>query len=335
MQLSRLQKAIAPSQGGSGLAHYFNSAAYGGPGWNPRRRRHLEEIGVKWSRCGISDEWSPLRAVLLHRPGAEIASSRSDPDAVQMLAAIDPERARAEHDQMAQCYRDNGVEVYTLDPRAEAAPNQMFCADLFAMTPQGAILARPASEVRAGEEVEVARKLAELGIPILRTLTGNATFEGADLIWIDPGLAVLGLGLRTNREGADQISRLLEELGVSLLTVDMPFGTMHLMGMLRIVDKDLAITWPRRTPHAVVAALRKAGFTVEFLKDTEEAETNRAFNFVTLGPRRILMVDGNPGTRDFYESCGIECVDTPATELGKAAGAVGCLTGIIRRSSGA
>ena len=42
-----------------------------------------------------------------------------------------------------------------------ATPNLMFCADLFVMTPQGAILARPASDVRAGEERWVARGLAE------------------------------------------------------------------------------------------------------------------------------------------------------------------------------
>jgi len=311
----------------------FYSAAYGGPGWKPRTRSHTREVGDLWTRCGIADEWSPLRSVLLHSPGTEISPSLEDPDAVQMLGALDLERAQAEHDQMAQAYRDNGVEVHTLEPRATVRPNQMFCADLFAMTPQGAILARPASEVRAGEEVEVARKLADLGVPILKTLTGGATFEGADLIWIDPGSAILGLGLRTNREAAAQVSRLLEEIGVTLLTTDMPYGTMHLMGMLRIVDSNLAIAWPRRTPHVAVAALRDAGFEVAFLSETGEAESNRAFNFVTLGPRRILMVDGNPKSRAFYESCGIECITTPATELGKAAGAIGCLTGVLERGA--
>jgi N-dimethylarginine dimethylaminohydrolase len=269
--------------------------------------------------------------VLLHRPGPEIAPSMHDPDAIQMLAALDLGRAQAEHDQMAKNYRDNGVEVHALDPRGVVQPNQMFCADLFAMTPQGAILARPASEVRAGEEVEVARRLAALGVPVLKTLTGGATFEGADLIWVNPECAILGLGLRTNREAAVKISRLLEEIGVTLLTADMPFGTMHLMGMLRIVDSDLAIAWPRRTPHVAVTAFRDAGYEVEFLTETEESETNRAFNFVTLGPRRILMVDGNPKSRAFYESLGIECIASPASELGKAAGAIGCLTGIVLR----
>ena len=313
------------------MAGNFHSAAYGGVGWKPRRERHADEVGTIWRRCGVADEWSPLRSVLLHRPGAELTASRHDPDAVQMLAPLDLSRAQDEHDRMAQAYRECGVTVHLLEPANEVSPNQMFCADLFAMTPQGAILARPASEVRAGEEVEVARRLAALGVPLLKTLTGVATFEGADLIWLNRGRAVLGLGLRTNREAASQIGRLLEEIGASLLAVDMPFGTMHLMGMLRIVDRDLAVAWHRRTPHAVVAALRDEGFEVAFLTDTEEAETGRALNFVTLGPRRILMVGGNPDSRGFYEALGIECISVPAAELGKAAGAIGCLTGILER----
>lgn len=313
------------------LATSFHAAAYGGEGWQSRTHDHKDEIGVLWAQCGICDEWSRLDAVVLHRPGDEISASRIDPNAVLMLAAPDVGRAGEEHDQMAQTYRDSGVTVHMLDPDGGITPNLMFCADLFAMTPQGAILARPASAVRAGEERLVAHKLAEIGVPILKTLTGRATFEGADLMWLNSEQAVLGVGLRTNQEAAVQISRVLDELGASLLVADLPFGTMHLMGMLRIVDHNLALAWPRRTPHAAVTALRDAGYEVLFLSETGEAEVNRAFNFVTLGPRRILVVDGNPATRDFYESLGIECIAVPASELGKAAGAIGCLTGILQR----
>lgn len=111
----------------------------------------------------------------------------------------------------------------------------------------------------------------------------------------------------------------------------MPFGTMHLMGMLRIADKDLAIAWPRRTPHRTVVELRHRGYEVAFLPDEDEVQANRALNFVTLGPRRILMPAGNPSTKAWYESLGITVLETPMFELRKAAGAVGCLTGIVTR----
>ncbi len=142
---------------------------------------------------------------------------------------------------------------------------------------------------------------------------------------------MIGRGLRPNDAGIAQVGPSLQEMGVTVIPVDLPYGTMHLMGMLRFADRDLALAWPRRTPHAAVTALRACGYEVIFLPEETEASQNRAFNFVTLGPRRILMVAGNPVTRAFYEDHGIECLTTPAGELAKAAGAIGCLTGVLWR----
>ena len=309
----------------------FGAAAYGGDGWSAREATHADEIGTVWTASGIDSEWRRLTVVLLRRPGAEI--SVNDVDANQFLGALDLGRAQAEHDALAGAYRAAGVEVTLVGEVVHPTPNRMFCADLFVMTPQGAILARPASTVRAGEEVAVAAALAGSRVPILRTLTGQATFEGADLMWLDGRTALIGRGLRTNQAAIGQIGAALAEIGCEILAVDMPFGTMHLMGMLRIADRDLAVAWPRRTPHAAVIALRDRGYRVAFLPDQDEAESNRALNFVTLGPRRILMPAGNPLARGFYEDLGIEVVETPMGELRKAAGAVGCLTGIVGRES--
>ena len=77
-------------------------AAYGGAGWSPRTASHRDEIGGLWASCGLRDEWGSLRAVLLHRPGPELAVT--DPDAAQLLEAVDPERAAAEHDALAKAY---------------------------------------------------------------------------------------------------------------------------------------------------------------------------------------------------------------------------------------
>ncbi|HSF96814.1 MAG TPA: arginine deiminase family protein [Thermohalobaculum sp.] len=307
----------------------FGTAAYGGEGWSPRVASHAEEIGGVWADCGIDSEWRRLTAVALRRPGDEIPVA--DVNASQYLDRLDLARAQAEHDALAEAYRTNGVTVIEVPDVARPTPNRMFCADLFVMTPEGAILARPASTVRAGEEVAVAAALAGARVPIMRTLIGQATFEGADLMWLDPETALIGRGLRTNDEAIGQIAGLMAELGCDLIAVDLPYGTMHLMGMLRIADADLAIAWPRRTPHAAVMALRERGYQVAFLPEQDEAENNKGLNFVTLGPRRVLKPAGNPRLRAFYEGLGIEVVETPMAELRKAAGAVGCLTGVVAR----
>lgn len=116
-----------------------------------------------------------------------------------------------------------------------------------------------------------------------------------------------------------------------MLPVDLPYGTMHLMGLLRIVDRDLALAWPRRTPYAAVAALRERGVEVAFLPHEADNRQNAAFNFVTLGPRRIMMAGAYPETTDFFQSLEIDCTAVEVSELAKAAGGIGCLTAVLQR----
>ncbi|MGH7127163.1 MAG: dimethylarginine dimethylaminohydrolase family protein, partial [Planctomycetaceae bacterium] len=58
-----------------------------------------------------------------------------------------------------------------------------------------------------------------------------------------------------------------------------------------------------------------------------------AHNFVTLGPRDIVMPEQCPVTRAFYESHGVRCRTVVVDELMKAAGGIGCLTGVLRRGA--
>lgn len=315
------------------VTNSFGAAAYGGENWIGRETDHIDELGSLWSGYRIANEYAPLEAVLMHRPGAELAVSLEDAEKALMLAPLDIALAQDQHDGISDSFRRHGVRVHLVDPESEARPNQMFCADLCAMTPQGAILARPAGQARAGEERAVARRLADLGVPILRTMTGNAVFEGADLMWFDDRTAIVGRGHRTNQAAIEQIMATLAEIECEVIAVDLPFGTMHLMGMIRIADRDLAFCWPRRTPVAVVNALRERGYQVAFPPLTDDPQSYRAMNFVTLEPRKILLAAGLDRIQAFFESCGIEVLTTEVSELAKAAGNIGCLSSVLSRKT--
>ena len=103
------------------------------------------------------------------------------------------------------------------------------------------------------------------------------------------------------------------------------------MGQLRIVDEDLAIGWPGRLPEDAQSLLESKGIRVVFLPDEQEARTGFALNFVTLGPRSILMPAGNPVSEAFYQELGISVRAIPMEAVGQAAGSIGCLTGILHR----
>ncbi len=305
------------------------AAAYGGEGWSPRVTSLREEMGTLWGDWGISSECSLLKAVLLHKPGEEI-EDLPRPNEVQMLAPIDAVKMRKQHDALAKAYMEAGVEVHYVKPATKPKPNLMFVRDLLFMTPEGAILARPASTVRAGEERHIAKSLADLGVPIIRSVRGKGTFEGADCLWLNEETVLLACGLRTNRKGADQVESTLTEMGIDVLRVELPYGTMHLLGTVNIASEDLAIAWPGRVPFTAVQALRERGFDVLWLPDEDEAR-RMALNFVTLESKKIVMPTNCPKTKAMYESAGVRCVEVDVSEFVKAGGGMGCLTGMLKR----
>lgn len=302
-----------------------------GPGWRPRTASHAEELkrGGIWGGYGVRSEVAPLTAVLLTWPGDGLAFA-GDPADWLMDARPDLVRMREEAEGVADAYTRAGVEVRWMRPEGAAPPNLVFACDLFFMTPEGAILARMAAEQRAGEERYAAAALASAGVPLLATPTGHATFEGADALWLAEDLVMVGLGRRTNEAGFRTVGRVLADQGVRCVGVDLPPTVQHLLGAVNLVDRDLAVAWGA-TP-SLRAALAEAGVrTLDFIDD-DEVVHGRALNFVTLAPREVLMPAGNPRTRARLEAAGVRVTERPVSQYLRAAGAIGCLTGVLGRA---
>jgi N-dimethylarginine dimethylaminohydrolase len=307
------------------------TGAYGGEKWSERTASMREDMPLWWGDWGASSECGTLRAVLLRRPGPEL-DAIEDFDAVQMRADLDPGIARAQHDALVAEYEAQGVAVHLVENGRMDKPNSFFIRDLMLMTPEGAIITRPASNVRAGEERFVAEALGRIGVPILMTVHGTGTFEGADVSWVDRDLCFLAEGLRTNEEGANQVERMLREIGVSeVVRVGLPYGAMHLDGLLNFLDRDLAVIWPKRTPYKIVQTLKKRGFRFIEVDNEYEAQHCLPMNFVALAPGVALMPEGGDGMRAKYEAAGVTCHTIEIRELIKAGGGIHCMTGFLKR----
>ncbi len=295
------------------------------------RTTFLEDLPRYWGDWGSTSEVGRLRAVLLRRPGIEIEGI-TDPTQPRWREVMHAERARAEHDALAQVYRDYGVDVYYVQDMAEDRPNAVFCRDLMAMTPEGAIVTRPAMAARRGEERFVAAALADLGVPIVKTINGTGTFEGADLLLIDRRSAFLGLGNRTNAEGARQVIQELSYQGVDDITVvQVPYGVAHLDCMFGLASTDVAVVFPWLTPFVVVEKLMERGYKVLEVQNPREARIGYAVNFVAIEPGLIVMPAGNPETAEMLDQNGIRVIEVEMTEILKGMGAVHCCTGFLKR----
>ncbi len=300
-----------------------------GPGWRPRAQAHADELGTVWAPYRVTHAVATLRAVLLGAPGEELRDLARPSDWL-MLEAPDLARLQAQAAGLAAAYAAEGVEVVWNRPQGDdVPPNHIFAADLFFMTPEGAILARMAAEQRAGEERLVAQALAAAGVPILLTPRGDATFEGADAAWLDPRTVLMGVGQRTNRAAVAQIGPLLASMGVEVRVAELAGGVQHLLGAVNLVDVDLAVVRATQLTPSLRVALR--GWTLVELPDDDEVLDRRAMNFVTLGPRAVLMPSGCPRTRATLEAHSVRVVEADVSEYVKAGGGMGCATGILRR----
>ena len=184
--------------------------------------------------------------------------------------------------------------------------------------------------LRRGEEAAMARRFEALGVPILATLEGEARAEGGDMFWLDDRTLAVGLGFRTNREGVRQIAEALAGSGTRVLPVELPFHTgpvdcLHLLSLISMVDRDLAVVYPPLLSVPFWQELERRGIrTVEV--PAEEFATMGP-NVLALAPRRCLVLEGNPVTRERLEAAGCQVLTYRGKEISlKAEGGPTCLT---------
>ena len=305
-------------------------ATYGGPGWQERAGTHGEDVraGLVWRSCGVRSEVGILRQVVLAWP--DQALPPGDPNDSLMLAWPDPARLQAQAAAIGAFYQGQGVAVHWV--RAPAAPpNIIFQRDLLFMTPDGAVLARPGAGPRAGEVRWTAATLAAIGVPIVGVPRGTALLEGADALWLTPDLVMVGIGRRTNAAGAAFVAATVADLGAAVVRVTLPPGVQHLLGVVNCLDRDLAAVRADKVTEEIRGVLRAASIDTLACGPSRDVAEALGMNFVTLAPRRVVMPAGAPSVRDALRAAGVAVHELEIGEYVKAAGGLGCLTGILQR----
>jgi dimethylargininase len=277
----------------------------------------------------------PLRRVLVKRPDQTFAVE--DPKRWHYSGRPDLEVAQQEHDALVSLLREAGAEVIYHPELQPDRADAVFVYDPAIVTDAGAVILRMGKVLRRGEEEAIARRFAELGVPIYYELSGEAQAEGGDLLWVDHDTLAVGQGFRTNAEGLRQLREALEPLGVRVFGVPLPYfggpdACLHLMSLISLVDHDAAVVYGRLLPVPFWRYLMERGFRLIEVPD-EEFES-MAPNVLALAPGKCLMLEGNPVTRRRLEEAGCEVLTYKGSEVSlKAEGGPTCLTRPILRSA--
>jgi dimethylargininase len=251
------------------------------------------------------------RAAIVRPPGDAFARAISSGG-----AAIDPERARAQHAAYRAALADL-VEVVAL-PADEELPDACFVDDCAVVLGGRALLARPGAPSRAAEPERLAATLAAL-VDDLQRMTGPATLDGGDVLRLGRTL-VAGRSARTSQAGIAQLARFAESGGGRVEVAAVPPGTLHLQSAVTALADDMVV--------GTAALLEQPALHGVANKLAVPPEETAAANALAVGTT-VLLPAGCPRTAAAVAALGFDVRELDLSEFAKADGGATCLSLLV------
>lgn len=242
----------------------------------------------------------------------------------------DYEKSLAEYEKFLALFDGLGIEMNFAPADDTVTLDSLYMHDSVVITKKGAILCSMGKDARRTESAATAKVLQSLGIPILGAITGDGRLESGDIVWFEGGITAAGLGYRTNAEGIRQLQALVGDGVREWMVVQLPHADgieniLHLMSLVSLVDRDLAVVYPRFMPVFLLQWLKAHGFTLIEVPDDEYERLGS--NVLAVAPRKCIMLDGLPRTRAALERNGAQVSVYKGDEISfKGTGGPTCLT---------
>ena len=252
---------------------------------------------------------------------------RGDYERAHWAQPLDLELLAEQHAQFVELLRRLGCEVVVLEA-VDDMPDAIFTYDPCFVVGDGAIEFRAEKAARRGEPPLLAQELQGLGIPLRGSLTGDATADGGDFLWLDERTLAAGRSYRTNDAAIEQIRVMLGD-NIVVEEFDLPHDQgpeycLHLMSVVSPIRADLALVYERLAPIRLLQALRSRG--VELLSLPEEDYATLGCNVLAVRPGVAVIASGNDATVALLREHGVDVHVYEASEITKGEGGPTCLT---------
>jgi len=257
--------------------------------------------------------------------------------ALNYLSKPGIDEAITEYNAFENLFRQMGAEVYYLPEDESVNMDSIYCRDAAIATNKGMIICNMGKAGRINEPMAEQKAFEVNDIPVLDIITAPGTVEGGDVAWLDEHTLAVGHTYRTNEDGINQLTALLQPMGVEVITVPLPHykgpsDVFHLMSILSPVDTNLAVVYSPLMPIVFRNLLIKRGY--ELIEVPDEEFESMGCNVLALAPRDCLMVDGNPETKEALEKAGCRVTVYKGEEISvKGGGGPTCLTRPVLRES--
>ncbi|MGI9557419.1 MAG: dimethylarginine dimethylaminohydrolase family protein [Solirubrobacterales bacterium] len=312
---------------------------------------YLDEVELIWGRRWGAQGIGRLREVAMSPPTESETLPLYDEDPAFFAyggALPDLGVMREQHANLMETYRSLGIEVrefvYPEMPRsAYGVMKRAVSAAAGCVVNGGAILPREATPYWRGRSRYVSEFLSSIGCPVLMSVHGKGVCEVGAFTRMADDLIVGMLSTDSNQEGVDQVRPVLERSGYELWVARSPGplydfhpevpGWMHADMWIAPLDARLAIIYPPWCDFETIRYLRSIDYKLLEVP-REEQESVWPLNMITIAPRKVVMVEGAPRTREMLEGEGVEVVEVPYQEVQLYGGGIRCTTMQLVRDPG-
>ncbi len=282
----------------------------------------------------------PIRRVLMKHPREAYQNQNSLNDKSPQLnyyGVPNYNKALADYESFTELLTSFGAEVYFLPIDDSTSLDSVYTHDPCVISNGGIILCNMGKEARLSEPDAVKDYFESIDIPILGQIEAPGTLEGGDIVWLNERIAAVGEGYRSNAEGIRQFKVLLGNLVDEVISVPLPHWAgpgdcLHLMSNISPIDHDLYLVYSRLLPVPFRKYLLHR--QIQLIEVPDKEYDSMGCNVLALAPRKVIMIEGNPITRQLLEREGVEIHTYDGSEISlKGAGGPTCLTRPFLRSA--
>jgi dimethylargininase len=226
----------------------------------------------------------------------------------------DRDTAVRQHEALRDLLTRLGVKL-TVIPENPGHPNSVFVRDVAYCSPEGAVILNMGLASRRGEEQWILHVFREIGIPVLGGIESPGTVEGGDLV-ITGEIAFVGSSKRSNKQGVDQMARLLLYMGYRVRIVPVPEKFVHLGGMMTAIA-------PRRILFCEGTLAQNLCEGLDIIRVPDDGFTSG--NVITVATDVVIAEASNTRAIDILKNNGVTVHSVELSAFTDGMGGPSCL----------
>ena len=275
----------------------------------------------------------PIKKILLSHPKNAFFNQNkinSEFKELNFFDAPDYNESLNEYEAFIDILKFHDIDLYFLDKNNTNTIDSIYAHDPFIISNDGAIICNMGKKNRISEIENVKIFLKNNEIPILGEISAPGKLEGGDIVWIDKYNIAIGIGYRSNIEGAKQLGEILSGCVKNIIPVPLPHWNgpndcLHLMSNLSPIDSNLFLVFSKLLPVQFIQYLKEN--KIELIEVPFNEYETMACNVLAIAPREVIMLEGNPITKKLLENENVIVHTYKGSEISlKGAGGPTCLT---------